>query len=58
VRNLITPPQFAAWDIGTSLLTGDPATIVNAIRDGANEVGAATFHFPFAVTQDLVDAVG
>jgi len=39
-------------------LTGDPATIVNAIRDGANEVGAATFHFPFAVTQDLVDAVG
>ena len=58
VRNLITPPQFAAWDIGTSFLTGDPATIVNAIRDGANEVGAATFHFPFAVTQDLVDAVG
>jgi broad specificity phosphatase PhoE len=58
VRNLITPPQFAAWDIGTSLLTGDPATIVNAIRTGVQEVGAATVHFPVAVTQNLVDAVG
>ncbi|BBX94775.1 PE domain-containing protein [Mycobacterium lacus] len=57
VRNLITAPQFAAFDIGTSLFTGDPATIVNAIRDGIDEVGAATVQFPFAVAADVVDAV-
>jgi hypothetical protein len=58
VRNVITPPQFAAFNIGASLLTGDPATIVNAIRTGAYEVGSATFNFPSAVAQDLVNAVG
>jgi len=58
VRNVITPPQFAAFNIGASLLTGDPATIVNAIRTGAYEVGSATFNFPFAVAQDLVNAAG
>ncbi len=58
VRDLITAPQFAAWDIGASLLTGDPATIVNAVRDGVDQVSAATVRFPFAVAQDLVDAVG
>jgi len=57
VRDLITPPQFAAWDIGASLLTGNPATIVNAVRDGVEQVSAATIRFPFAVTQTLVDAV-
>jgi broad specificity phosphatase PhoE len=57
VRDLITAPQFAAVDIGGALLTGDPATIVNSIRDGVNDVAAATVRFPFAVTQSLVDAV-
>ena len=57
VRDLITAPQFAAVDIGGALLTGDPATIVNSIRDGVNDVTAATVRFPFAVTQSLVDAV-
>jgi broad specificity phosphatase PhoE len=57
VRNLITPPQFAAWDIGAALFTGDPATIVNAVRDGANQVATATVRFPFAVNQSLVNAV-
>ncbi|OSC36753.1 PE domain-containing protein [Mycobacterium decipiens] len=57
VRNLITAPQYAAYDIWESLFTGDPATVVNAIRDGVDQVGAATVQFPFAVTQDLVDAV-
>jgi broad specificity phosphatase PhoE len=58
VRDVITPPQFAAWDIGASLFTGDPATIVNAIRDGVDQVSTATIRFPFAVTQTLVGAVG
>jgi hypothetical protein len=31
---------------------------VNAVRNGAYQVGSATFNFPFAVAQDLVNAVG
>ena len=57
VRNLITAPQFAAWDIWQSLHTGDPTTIASAVGNGAEQVGAATVHFPLAVTRDLVDAV-
>jgi hypothetical protein len=57
VRDLIMAPQFATYNIWESLHTGDPTTIVNAIRDGVDEVGTATVHFPLAVTQDLVDAV-
>jgi hypothetical protein len=57
VRDLITAPQFAAWDSLAALGTGDPATIANTIVDGADQVAAATVRFPFAVTRDLVHAV-
>jgi hypothetical protein len=57
VRNVITAPQFAGWDIWEALHTGDPTTIGTAIGDGVEQVGAATVHFPIAVTRDLVDAV-
>ena len=57
VRNLITAPQFASYDVGAALLTGNPATIVNAVRFGVAEVGTATVGFPFAVAQSLIDAV-
>lgn len=53
VRDLITAPQYAAWDIGEALHTGDPATIVNAIRGGVDQIGTATANFPLAVIQDL-----
>ncbi|OBI93308.1 hypothetical protein A5660_13820 [Mycobacterium alsense] len=56
-RNLLTAPQFAAFDIGQSMFSGDPAAIVNAVRGGINEVGAAAFTFPYAVTRDVMDAV-
>jgi broad specificity phosphatase PhoE len=56
-RNLITAPQFAGWDAWETVRTGDPTTIFNAVEDGAVQVGAATVHFPLAVTRDLVDAV-
>lgn len=56
VRNLVTAPQFAGYDIGTSLLTGNPATIVNAVRDGVREVATATVHFPFAIAETLIGA--
>jgi PE family/Histidine phosphatase superfamily (branch 1) len=57
VRDLITAPQFAAYNGWEALLTGDPTTIANAALDGLGEVGAATAGFPFAVSRDLVHAV-
>lgn len=57
-RNLIMAPQFAAYNIGESLFTGDPTTIVNAVRDGVDEVATAAVQFPVAVARDVVDAVG
>jgi hypothetical protein len=56
VRNLTTAPQFASYDILQAFLTGNSATIVNAIRDGVVQVGTATIEFPFAVAQSLIDA--
>lgn len=57
VRNLISEPQFASYDVLQAFLTGNPATIVNSIRDGVVQVGTATINFPFAVAQSLIDAV-
>lgn len=57
VRNLITAPQYAAYDIGLSLLSGDPGMIVGAIRDGIDEVATATIQFPFEVIEDVADAI-
>ena len=57
VRDLIEAPQFAAWDTWESFHTGDPTTIASAVGNGVEQVGAATLHFPLAVTRDLVDAV-
>ncbi|OBK30954.1 hypothetical protein A5634_14895 [Mycobacterium asiaticum] len=57
VRNLITAPQYASYDVGAALFTGNPATIVNAVRDGVREVTTATVHFPFAVAESLLSAV-
>jgi PE family/Histidine phosphatase superfamily (branch 1) len=57
VRNLITSPQFAAWNILSALGTGDPTTIVNSVGNGVDQVAAATVQFPLAVGRDLVHAV-
>lgn len=57
VRNLTTAPQFASYDILQAFLTGNSATIVNAIRDGVVQVGTATIEFPFALARSLIDAV-
>lgn len=56
VRNFVTAPQYAGYDVGAALLTGNPATIVNAVRDGVREVATATVHFPFAVAETLLGA--
>ena len=57
VRDLITAPQYAAYDIGLSLFSGDPATIVDAIRNGVVQVGSAVIEFPFAVAEDISGVV-
>ncbi len=58
VRDLVMAPQLAAYNGFEAVLTGDPTTIVNSFANGFDQVGAATAHFPVAVTQDLVDALG
>lgn len=58
VRDVITAPQMAAYHITEAILTGDPTTIVHAVQDGANQVGAAAVNFPLAVIRDLGGAVG
>ncbi|MCV7090996.1 phosphoglycerate mutase family protein, partial [Mycobacterium interjectum] len=57
VRNLVTAPQFAAWNSWAALGTGDPMTVVSAVQAGVDEVAGATLHFPIAVTRDVVHAV-
>lgn len=56
VRNLITAPQYAGWNIFYSLFTGDPTAVVTAVRDGIEQVGTAVVDFPIAVIRDLIDA--
>jgi hypothetical protein len=57
VRDVIEAPEFAAFDIGRSLFTGNPLTIGNVILDGVNRVGNAVVDFPFDVTRDVVSAL-
>ncbi|CAN5342918.1 hypothetical protein BH09ACT7_BH09ACT7_06410 [soil metagenome] len=57
VRDVITAPQEATYNINRALATGDVVKIVNAVRDGVVDVTAATAKFPFAVTRDIVDEV-
>ncbi|OBG37638.1 PE domain-containing protein [Mycobacterium sp. E3198] len=56
-RDLITAPQFAAWNSWAAFGTGDPVTFLSAAQNGVDEVAGAALHFPIAVTRDLVHAV-
>ena len=56
-RNLITAPQFAAFDIAGALASGNPVNIVNTIRDSAYNVATTTFDFPLKVASQLGGAV-
>jgi hypothetical protein len=57
VRDLITPPQTAIYNIFEDALSGDTAAIANAFQDGIENVGSAIVHFPESVVNDIVDAV-
>lgn len=58
VRNLITAPQLAAYNVFEALLTGDSTTIEDAIQTGVSQIGTATTQFPVAVWDDIVSALG
>jgi Histidine phosphatase superfamily (branch 1) len=57
VRDLITAPQMAAYNIWEAIVTGDPTTIENAIGTGIGEVGKAIVNFPIAVITDILNAL-
>jgi hypothetical protein len=57
-RDLITPPQFAGYDIYEALLTGNSATIESAIQAGVSQIDTALTQFPVAVIEDIVSAFG
>jgi Histidine phosphatase superfamily (branch 1) len=56
-RNLIEAPQFAGYDIYQALLTGNSATIENALQTGLSQVDTALAQFPVAVWDDIVGAL-
>jgi broad specificity phosphatase PhoE len=57
-RNFIEVPQLAGYDIYEALLTGNAATIDNAIQLGFSQIETAAAQFPVAVFDDLVTALG
>jgi hypothetical protein len=57
VRDLITAPQRAAYDIFEAVLGGDPTTIEDAFQTGLQNVGAAVVQFPESVINDLTGAL-
>jgi hypothetical protein len=58
LRDLITAPQFASYDIYEALLTGNSATIDAALQTGLNQIDTALTQFPVAVLDDIVSAFG
>jgi hypothetical protein len=58
LRDLITTPQMASYDIWQALLTFDPTTISQSIETGLDQVGTAITQFPVSVIDDIIDAVG
>lgn len=57
VRDLITTPQVAAWNLYQALLGGDATTIDAALQTGLHDVSSVFFGFPQAVFDDITDAL-
>ncbi|MDQ2638243.1 MAG: histidine phosphatase family protein [Actinomycetota bacterium] len=55
VRDLITAPQTALYNIGRAFASGDIAALANAVRDGAVDVARAVVEFVPNVVRDIVD---
>lgn len=52
-RDLIVPPQLAAWAVFDSLFSGDPTTILTAIRTGTSQLISAWAQWP----SELIDYI-
>jgi hypothetical protein len=57
VRDLITTPQVAVWNLYQALLGGDPAAIGNALQTGLQDIASTYLGFPSAVFNDITDAL-
>jgi hypothetical protein len=57
VRDLITKPQVALWNLYQALLGGDPAAIGNALQTGLQDIASTYLGFPSAVFNDITDAL-
>ncbi|RRR48107.1 histidine phosphatase family protein [Mycolicibacter terrae] len=55
VRDLITTPQTALWNLHEALLAGDPTAIGAALQSGLQDIAEAYLGFPQAVFNDIVD---
>ncbi|MEO6792918.1 MAG: phosphoglycerate mutase family protein [Mycobacterium sp.] len=56
MRDLITTPQVAVWNLYQALLGGDPTTIGAALQTGLHDVSSVFLGFPQAVFGDITDA--
>jgi Histidine phosphatase superfamily (branch 1) len=57
LRDLITAPQFASYDIYEALLTGNSTTIADALQTGLTQVDTALTQFPVSVFDDIFTAL-
>lgn len=55
VRDLITAPQTALYNIGQAFASGDITALANAVRDGVVDVVKAVVEFVPNVVRDIVD---
>src|SRR5690625_2142954 len=56
LRNLITAPQTAEYDLMQAVIDGDPTEIETAFTTGLQNIGTTLLQFPGAVADDISDA--
>ncbi|BBY81714.1 histidine phosphatase family protein [Mycolicibacterium pulveris] len=55
VRDVVTAPQTALYNVVQAFTTGDIAALANAVRDGVTDVVRAVVEFVPNVVRDIVD---
>ncbi len=57
LRNLITAPQTAEYDLTQAVINGDTTGIETALTTGLHDIGTTLLQFPGTVIDDISDAV-